>query len=87
MKYLERIKKSPEEQLTESQEYQASQNRLQLESDLLATRQELKLKERELDQLLSAEILSTYDIILYQDNIEGLEKGQSAIKKLIEELF
>ena len=87
MKYLERIKKSPEEQLTESQEYQASQNRLQLDSDLLATRQELKLKERELDQLLSAEILSTYDIILYQDNIEGLEKGQSAIKKLIEELF
>jgi hypothetical protein len=85
--YLERIKANPDQVLSEEQSYQASQNKLQLESDQLATQQALSSKRRELNQLLKAGTLSTVDIIACKDAIESLEKGSKAVKELIDELF
>lgn len=87
MKYLDRLKKSPEDKLTEQQEWLAEDNKLQLEADLKATSRELKLEKRRLEGLKSQEKLDSGKILQSLDNIEGLEKGEKALTKLIKELF
>jgi hypothetical protein len=87
MKYLDRIRKSPEDQLSEEQEYQAEDNKSQLEADLKATSRDLVAKRRKLDSLKSAAVLSTHDIFMCEDAIEGLEKGVEKLNALIAELF
>lgn len=87
MKYIDRIKKSQEEQLTEAQEYLAEDNKDQLEADLKATSRALKEEKRTLEDLKSAAQLDSGKILNSQDKIEGLEKGVKALQKLIKELF
>ena len=87
MKYIDRIKKSQEEQLTEAQEYLAEDNKDQLEADLKATSRALKEEKRTLEDLKSAAQLDSGKILNSQDKIEGLQKGVKALDKLIKELF
>ena len=87
MKYIDRIKKSAEDQLTEAQEYLAEDNKDQLEADLKATSRALKEEKRTLEVLKSEAQLDSGKILDSQDKIEGLTKGEKALKKLIAELF
>lgn len=87
MKYLDRIKKSAADQLTEQQEWQAEDNKEQLEADLKATSRKLTLEKRRLEELKSAVKLDSTKIGECEDSIEGLTKGVKSLKALIKELF
>lgn len=87
MKYLDRIRKGSEEILSEQQQYQAEDNKLQLEADLRETQRLLKSEQRRLEELKSQPQLSGGNIIECQDMIAGLTAGVKALGDLIHELF
>ena len=87
MKYKARISKSEKDQSKEQQQYQIEDNQRQLEADLVATSRVITGKKRELEQLKSAPMLSSEDILNCQDQLNGHIAGKEALEALIKELF
>ena len=81
------LKKSSETLEKEMLVHQVQQDKLQLESDLLATQRELGLAKQELLRLKSAQTLSPTNIIKKMDEVAGYEAGIKALEQLKEELF
>lgn len=67
--------------------HQESQDKLQVESDILATKLSVSTCKKELFQLKSASILSPVSIVGKQTELESYEAGLSALKNLKTELF
>lgn len=87
MKRTDRLQQSATAKEQAGVSFQVQQDKLQAQSDLLATQQKVQSKLQELDELKSAPKLSLPEIIKVQDELEGYEKGAKAIEKLIKELF
>ena len=87
MKRTERLSQEKDEKLAANQSRQIAQEKLQEQADLLATQSQISLKEQELEDLKSAPTLSVPNIVKCQDELEGLRKGEKAIKALQKELY
>lgn len=82
------LRQKTQDQITlEQLQYDEEDNKLQLETDLTATKRSLKLEEQKLLALKSAKALSSQQIINQLDLIEGLKKGITTLESLIKELF
>ena len=86
-KYLALRQKTEEQISLEQLYYDEEDNKLQLETDLTATKRALKSEKQKLEQLKSEKQLSSQAIIDQLDLIEGLEKGIVVLENLITELF
>ena len=87
LSYLERRTQDQAEMSKDNAVNLAAQNKLQLQSDLLATQRALMSERDKLESLKSAEQLSGADLVSKMDDVESLEKGEKALKVLIGELF
>ena len=87
MKYLE-LRQQDQTELDQAQlEYENQQNKLQLESDLLATQQKVNEVKKELQALYLKPKLSSSDILAKRNELIEYENGYKELKKLIAELF
>lgn len=87
LKYKERLSQSQQERDLTETEFRVSSARLQLQADLLATKQSLATKKIELEELKNAFPLNVQAVINKKIEIEGLEDGISRIEELESELF
>jgi hypothetical protein len=67
--------------------YQLSQEELQAQADLLATKQAVSASKAKLESLKSSQTLSLVDIVSAENEVEALTKGQKRLEALIKELF
>jgi len=87
MTYLERIQKTNEQLAQADAEFRNEENRLQLESDLLATRKTIAQAKRELEELKGKNKLVYQDILDKQATIRSYEAALAELEELREELF
>jgi uncharacterized Zn finger protein (UPF0148 family) len=87
LKLRELLLQSDEEKKSEDVEYRVKQAELQLESDILATKQSLDESKKERAELVLAEPLDADSIIQKDIEIESLEDGLKRLNLLKEELF
>ena len=73
---------SSEEKTTAEVQYAVEDTKLQLKSDLLATKKALAEKKAELTQLKQTYPLDVQNILDVQEEIESLKAGVKAIEKL-----
>jgi len=87
MKRLERLQQDKENQQKEQAVFQAQQDKLALEADILETQRQVGLKEQELEALKNAPQLVPSNILAKQDELEGYIKGLKGLKDLKKELY
>ena len=87
MKRIKLLSQSQENKEEAQLSYQVAQDKLQLESDILATEQAVSVAKQELLALKQAPVLSPANIITKMDEVKGLVAGLSTLKDLRAELF
>ena len=85
--YLERLKQPSTERDIEELQHQSDSAKLQLESDILATKKSLKNAERELEASKSAVPFNVENISNKKDEVDALQRGLEYLKELHTELF
>ena len=84
--YKKRELLSQEETSTQEVEFAVEDAKLQLQSDILATKKSLEIKKSELQDAKNTYPLNTEVIIDLVMEVEGLKKGIKMLTKLQEEL-
>lgn len=87
LKYQERLLQSDQEKVQEDVQFQVEQAKLQLDADLLATKQSLADSEKELNNLKSSYPLNPSHIIKVKGTVSELKKGIEELVALQKELF
>ena len=87
LKYKELLQQSEKEKESAEIEFQVEQTKLQLQADLLSTKQSLVAKRKELTASKSKYDFNVQKIINLQIEVESLEDGVKRIEKLQAELF
>ena len=77
------------QQATEQQElqYQVEQANIQLQSDILATKQSIAKAQRDVKTVMKAIPFNSQNIINAKDKVKSLEAGLKELEKLQKELF
>jgi len=87
LKYKELLLQSQEEKDQKDVQFQVEQAELQLQSDILATKQSLAEAKGNLDTAKCACPFDATEVINYQVEVEALEDGLKRLTTLKEELF
>ena len=87
LKYQERLLQSDQEKVQEDVQFQVEQAKLQLDADLLATKQSLADYEKELTGSLSVFPLDAKRIIGLKGKIADAKAGVKELEILKKELF
>ena len=87
LKYKELLQLSDKEKESTEIEFQVEQTKLQLQADLLSTKQSLVAKQKEVAVVRGTFPFSTQRVINLQIEVESLEDGVKRIEKLQSELF
>lgn len=87
MKYLARLKQSPQELEDNQLKKQVELAKLQLSGDLLETQSKLAEVELHLENLKNSYPLRVENILKTQDEVEAYKRGLKAIEELQKELF
>ena len=83
----QRLNQSQEQLEVQVLGYQLSQEELQAQADLLATKQAVSASKAQLESLKSGQQLSIVDIVAAENELGSLTKGQKRLEVLIKELF
>jgi len=86
-KYLELLSKSQEEKDQEAVQSLVEQKQLQLQADILATKQSLGRAQKERTAMLSSVNLDFGALVEVEDAIEGYKKGLGRLEGFQSELF
>jgi uncharacterized Zn finger protein (UPF0148 family) len=79
-KLVDLLQKSPEEQKSEDIQYRVESAKLQLQSDLLATKKSLSAKQKEIDACVLENPLSFKKLAELEEELASIQRGVKALE-------